>query len=102
MMEAKDSKNGGVSGILLGAAAIALAGITGTVGLLRHIGDMGPRVGDIVCFEPLDPMSRDLRTQITVSRAGDRGGAACVMDVRVMHAAGGSVVVEARRLETPR
>jgi hypothetical protein len=95
-MRANDTKSGGAGTILLGIVAVGLAGMAGTIGLIQQVGELGPKVGDIVAFDPMDRMSRDMRARIAAIPADDRPGVACVLDVRAMHAAGGSVVIEAR------
>lgn len=92
-----DSKASGVSTVLLGMAAIALAGMVGTISLIRQVGDFGPKVGDIVAFDPLDSISRDMKARISAIPADGRPGVACVLDVRAMHAGGGSVIIESRQ-----
>jgi len=82
--------------VLLTVVAIALAGMAGTVGLIRQVGELGPKVGDIVTFDPLSSLARDIRARLPAMAADDRPGVACVLDVRSMHAYGGSVVIEAR------
>jgi hypothetical protein len=75
--------------------ALALACMVGTIGLLHQVAEFGPKVGDIVTFDPLDPMSRDMKAQVTASPI-NQPGRTCLLDVRTMHAAGGSLVIEAR------
>jgi hypothetical protein len=99
-MRANDSNSSGVGSILLGIAAIALAGMVGTIGLIHQVGELGPKVGDMVSFDPLDPISRDMHARLPAMLADDRPGVACVLDVRAMHANGGSVVIEAREPRT--
>jgi hypothetical protein len=95
-MRANDSKSTGAGSVLLGIAAIALAGMAGTIGLIHEAGEFGPKVGDIVVFDPLDPISRDMHARLPAISADDRPGVACALDVQVMHAGGGSVIVEGR------
>ncbi len=95
-MRANDSKSTGVGSVLLGIVAIALAGTVGTIGLIHQVGELGPKVGDIVSFDPLDPISRDMHARLTAVPADDRPGVACVLDVQAMHANGGSLIIEAR------
>jgi hypothetical protein len=95
-MRANDTKSGGVGTALLGIAAVALAGAVGTIGLIQQAGELGPKVGDIVAFDPLDQMPRDMQVRIAAIPAENRPGVACALDARVMHANGGSVIVEAR------
>ncbi len=96
-MQAKGGNSSGVGGMLLGVAAIALAGMVGTLSLLREVGELGPKVGDIVSFDPLRQFSRDMKAQIAAEPADGRPGATCVLDVRAIHATGGSVVIEAKQ-----
>jgi len=95
-MRANDSKSTGAGSVLLGIAAIALAGMAGTIGLIHEVGEFGPKVGDIVAFDPLDPISRDMHARLPAMSADDRPGVACALDVQAMHAGGGSVIVEGR------
>jgi hypothetical protein len=92
-----DTKTGGsVVTVLLGVAAIALAGIAGTIGMVRAVGDLGPKLGDIVAFDPLETMSKDMKAQVPAIPVDSRPGVRCVLDVQTMHASGGSVVIESR------
>jgi hypothetical protein len=95
-MRANDTKSGGAGTVLLGIVAVGLAGMVGTIGLIHQVGELGPKVGDIVAFDPMDRMSRDMRARIAAIPADDGPAVACVLDVRAMHAGGGSVVIEAR------
>ncbi|MFZ0016841.1 MAG: hypothetical protein WAL10_05845, partial [Acetobacteraceae bacterium] len=95
-MRAKDRHSSGAGTVLLGIVAIALAGMAGTIGLISQIDDFGPKVGDIVSFDPLDPISRDMHARLAAMPVNERRGVACVLDVRTMHANGGSVIVESR------
>ena len=95
-----EGKFSGLSTILLAMAAIALAGMVGTIGLIRQVGDVGPNVGDIVAFDPLDSMSRNMKASVTAVHTGTQHGVACVLDVRAMHAGGGSLVIESRQPAT--
>jgi len=91
-----EHKASGVITVLLGVAAIALAGMVGTIGLIRSVGELGPKVGDIVSFDSRDPMSRDMRARVSAIPADNLPGVACVLDVQTMHAGGGSLIVESR------
>jgi hypothetical protein len=94
-MRANDSKSAGFGSVLLGMTALALACMVGTIGLLHQVAELGPKMGDIVTFDPLDPMSRDMKAQISASPV-EQPGRTCLLDVRTMHAAGGSLIIEAR------
>ena len=95
-MRSNNSKSSGLGSVFLGVVAIALAGVVGTIGLIHQVGEFGPKVGDIVVFDPLTPMSRDMHAGLPAMSANSQPGVACVLDVRTMHANGGSVVIEAR------
>jgi hypothetical protein len=95
-MRANDSKSSGLGSVLLSVVAIALAGMAGMLGLIQQVGELGPKVGDIVAFDPLASMSRDMRASLPAVSASGQPGVACVMDVQTIHANGGSVIIEAR------
>jgi hypothetical protein len=96
-MRANDTKSGGASTVLLSIVAVGLAGMVGTIGLIHQVAELGPKVGDIVAFDPMDRMSRDMRARIAAIPADDTPGIACVLDVRAMHAGGGSIIIEAHQ-----
>jgi hypothetical protein len=95
-MRANDSKSSSASTMLLTIIAIALGGMAGTIGLIHQVGDLGPKVGDIVTFDPLGSMSRDIKARLPAIVADNKAGVACALDVRTMHAYGGSLIIEAR------
>ena len=99
-MRANDSKSSGIGTVLLGITAIMLAGMAGTVGLINQVSELGPKVGDIISFDPLDRIASDVRAHLPAIPADDRPGVACVLDVRAMHASGGSLMIEAREPRT--
>jgi hypothetical protein len=96
-MQANDGKSSATYGIVLGLMVVALTGMIGTIGLLRQVGDLGPKLGDIISFDPAEPFSSDLSMRVAASAANGIAGTACVLDVRAMHAGGGSIVIEARQ-----
>jgi hypothetical protein len=99
-MQADDGNSSGVSSVILGMVVLALAGTVGTIGLLREVSEFGPKVGDIVSFDPLETLSRDMQAKIAATRASGRPEGTCVLDVSAMLAGGGSVVIEARQPQT--
>jgi hypothetical protein len=101
-MRANENKSNGLGSVLLGMAALALAGMVGTIGLLQHVGQLGPKVGDIVAFEPVDSFSRDMKARVEAISADTRHASRCVLDVQAMHASGGSLVIESRQPQTQR
>jgi hypothetical protein len=100
-MQANGRDSSGLTSVILGTVVIALAGMVGTIGLLRQAGELGPKVGDIVSFDPLEALSRDMKARVPAMPADRQHAVACVLDVRAIHAVGGSVVVEASNPEAP-
>jgi hypothetical protein len=96
-MQVNGRNSSGVSSVILGMIVLGLAGMVGTIGLLREVGEFGPKVGDIIAFDPLETLSRDTQTKVTATWASGRPGITCILDVTAMHAGGGSVVIEARQ-----
>ena len=92
-----DSKFSGVTGVVLGMLAIGLAGIAGTIGLIRAIGEIGPKVGEIVAFEPREPIASDMKVRIEAMRVDGGSRVGCVLDIRAMHDGGGSIIIESRQ-----
>ena len=82
-----EDKASGVVTVLLGVAAIALAGMVGTISLIRVVGDLGPTVGDIVTFDSREPMSHEMRARVSAIPAANLPGVACVPG-RANHACG--------------
>ena len=80
-MRANESKSSGLASVLLGTAALALAATVGAIDLLKHIGDFGPKVGDIVTFDPRESFSRDMRARIEAMSADALHPTHCVLDV---------------------
>jgi hypothetical protein len=100
-MQVNDNKFSGIGSVLLGMTALALTCMIGTISLLNQVSEYGPKVGDIVSFDPTEPFSRDMRAQLTVTPTDFRRGATCILDVKTMHESGGSVIIEARQPQTP-
>jgi hypothetical protein len=78
---------------LLLAAATALAAISGVTSLAREAAELGPRVGDVVVFDPAHPAPLDNTPRLIANRPG---GASCVLDLAIVQQSGGSLVVEQR------
>src|SRR6478752_2938012 len=100
-MQVNDNKFSGIGSVLLGMTALALPCMVGTISLINQVSELGPRVGDIVSFDPTEPFSRDMRAQLTATPTDSRRGATCILDVKTMHDTGGSVIIEARQPQTP-
>ena len=94
-MHANGNKSTTIQSALHSLTALALAGAVGMIGLMRGVSELGPKVGDIVAFDPLAQLSRDMTAQIAVMRANGSARGSCTLDMRAMHAGGGSVVIEA-------
>ncbi len=98
-MRTNDQKTSRIMGPLLLAGAAALLSFVGAVDLARVVAELGPKVGDVLSFEPDRRAPVDMDARLEVSRA-DRG--ACRLDVATIRRLGGSLVVEQRRTATPR
>ena len=103
-MRANDGNTGYLSSVILGIVVLGLAGTVGTISLLREVGEIGPKVGDIISFDPLETLSRDMNVTITATRSNAQPGAhaeaTCVLNIGAMHAGGGSAIIEARLPQT--
>ncbi|HUB12488.1 MAG TPA: hypothetical protein VMB34_11055 [Acetobacteraceae bacterium] len=75
------------------AVVVSLTGLAGAVKIAQTAATFGPAVGDIVQFQPQSRTPVDVTTQINATRVG---GAACMLDVDILHRIGGSLVVEER------
>ena len=75
-------------------AAMLLAVVSGMAGIVHQVAEeLGPRVGDLVAFDPAHraPFTSDAR--LTAYRPQQE---ACVLDVATMQKSGGSLVLERR------
>src|SRR5690242_21077842 len=95
-MRVNDGKSSGIGTVLLSMAALALAGMVGTISLIHQVGELGPKVGDIISFDPLESMSRDMKARISARSADQLNSGSCTIDVRTVHAGGGSFIIESR------
>lgn len=79
------------------ATAVVLVGLVAAIaviGLLRLADALQPQIGDIIAFDSRQRTSIVAQEKIVVARAGDVTGAACVLDSRIVHASGGSILIE--------
>ena len=75
------------------AAALAITAIIG--GSLRLADALRPQTGDIIAFVPAHDEITDTQATIIATRAGQSPPASCVLDPRIMHQSGGSLIIEA-------
>ena len=94
-MQANDDKSPGLIRAALLAVVVALAGLAGAVRIAQSAVDLGPKVGDIILFEPGGDLPNDLPAQVAAARNGQRG---CMLNLEALHRDGGSLIVEARDL----
>ena len=78
-------------GMALGALILAVA----AVGVVRLLENLGPRIGDFISFDRSRRISTGVHAQITVTAANSLSTAPCILDVHVMGAAGGSLMIAA-------
>jgi hypothetical protein len=92
-MAAHDDKTQPIARNLLLAAVTLLAAGYGAAGLARHVAEFGPKVGDIVAFDPAHLAGFDSEARLTVDRPGQDG---CEIDLGLLRRSGGSLVLERR------
>lgn len=84
---------GSIPQSLLMATAIMLAVVSGMVGIAHKAAQLGPRVGDVVAFDPAHHAAFDSVARLTADRPRQPS---CTLDVAVIQRTGGSLVVEER------
>jgi hypothetical protein len=95
MTPTNDDKSNELYAALAGAGLVGLFLVLTIVSALRLVDDLGPRIGDIITFNPAKQISPDLQERITVTPGGGLTAVPCVLDPRTMLASGGSLVIEA-------
>jgi hypothetical protein len=80
-------------------AAMMLAVVSGVAGIVHQAAELGPRVGDLVAFDPAHHAPFDSVVRLTAHRLRQT---ACVLDVATMQKSGGSLVLERRGSEPDR
>jgi hypothetical protein len=79
--------------------AMLLAVVSGMVGIVHQVAEFGPRVGDLVTFDPAQRAAFDSTARLTANRLQQ---VACVLDVATLQKSGGSLVLERRGSEPDR
>ncbi len=72
---------------------VVLVGLGGVIRLVQSAAELGPQIGDILTFDPHQPLAYDPPPQISAARHGLPD---CVLDLAVMQRFGGSLVIESR------
>jgi hypothetical protein len=85
--------------LVLILAATLLAVVSGMAGIVHQAAGLGPRVGDLVAFDPAHHAPFDSTVRLTASRLRQTS---CVLDVATMQKSGGSLVLERRGSEPDR
>jgi hypothetical protein len=80
-------------------AATLLAVVSGITGIVHQAVELGPRVGDLVAFDPAHQAPFESAVRLTASRLRQR---TCVLDIATMQRSGGSLVLERRGSEPDR
>jgi len=93
MVPTDGNKSSDLHALLAGLGLVCLVIMMVIVGVIRVTDEMGPRIGDIISFDPARTHSLDTATKITVFPAEASGP--CVLDLQVMCASGGSLVIAA-------
>jgi hypothetical protein len=96
MVPTNGDKSNELHALLAGMGLVCLVIMMLIVGVMHLADEMGPRIGDIISFDPARTRSIDTATKITVFPAG--ASASCVLDLQVMWTFGGSLVIAATQL----
>ena len=78
--------------VLLAVLTMLAAG-NGVASLARQAAELGPRVGDIIAFDPTRQAGFDSPAQLTAQRSEQTD---CILDLRLLQRTGGSLVLEGR------
>jgi hypothetical protein len=78
--------------VLLAVLTVLAAG-NGVASLARQAAELGPRVGDIIAFDPTRQAGFDSPAQLTAQRSEQTD---CILDLRLLQRTGGSLVLEGR------
>ncbi len=95
MTPADDGNSSDLYGVLAGIGLVVLIAIMLIVILLRLADELGPQVGAIIAFEPVQAEFNETQVRIVVLRIGESSPSPCVLDVHVMLTSGGSLLVDA-------
>jgi hypothetical protein len=99
MTPTNDDKSNELYAALPGMGVIGLILVLTIVTTLRLVDHLGPRIGDIITFNPARQISPDLQERITVRPGDDLTAVPCILDPRTMMASGGSLVIKAVQLK---
>ena len=102
MTPANDGKSSDLFGVLAGIGLVVLVVIVLVVSLLRLANELGPQIGAIIAFEPVQSELNDTQVRIVALRIGESSPSPCVLDVHVMLASGGSLLVDAIPFDSDR
>jgi hypothetical protein len=92
-MTADGRKTSQTSQFVLMVTAGVLAVVSGMAGFARAAAELGPRVGDVIAFDPAHHSSFDSAARLTVRRPSQ---GSCVLDLAIIQRSGGSLVLEER------
>lgn len=81
--------------VLLGAAVLLAMGC-GMAGIVHQAAEFGPKVGDLVAFDPAHRAAFDSNARLTANRLQQSD---CVLDLAIIQKSGGSLVLERRDSE---
>jgi hypothetical protein len=95
MTPANDDRLNELYDALVVIGLIALGATLMIGAMLRLEDNLAPHVGDIIAFGPARQIAPGVQEPITVTPVGRPAAAACVLDLRIMLASGGSMVIKA-------
>ena len=85
--------------IVAATLLVVVSVVSGMVGIVHQSAEFGPKVGDLVAFDPTHQAAFNSTARLTANRLQQ---SACVLDVATMQKSGGSLVVERRGSEPDR
>jgi hypothetical protein len=95
MTPANDDNSRDRYGVLVGIGLVVLVAILLVASLLRLANELGPQIGAIIAFEPVQAEFNETRVRIVVLRIGKSSSSPCVLDAHVMLTSGGSLLIDA-------
>jgi hypothetical protein len=93
-----EDRSAGLIVLAVGAVLVAMAALTGALGLAGLVRVSGPAVGDIVAFDANLAVPEDLPDKLSVVRSD---GTPCQLDLHVMQSAHGSLIVDEATNDSP-
>ena len=102
MPPANDDKSNELHATLAGLGLVGTIVMVMIVSALQLVDALGPRIGDIIRFDPARAISPDGQTSFKVTPLSGSAGGPCRLNPSIMAASGGSLMIEATSPEPDR